>query len=687
MIMQIIGNAFGWIMHICYQNTQNYGVTIILFTLLTKIILLPISIIVQKNSIKMVKMYPQMNHIKAKCFGNKEMISEEQYNLYKQENYHPILDLLPIGLQLVVLMGVIDAIYKPLQYLLHINADYIEAATRVFSSQTGISRETASIQIQLIDYLAETEHTAGFAKALPSGILNQITSLDLTFLGLDLGVIPIAMGGASIIIPVLAAFSSWLMCFAQNKENVLQSEQSKLNKMVTLLLSVGLSLYLGLFVPAGVGFYWIVSNLMSIMLMYILNFAINPKKYIDYDALEHSRRELEQMAQYATKAHSKAKKEFAGLEKRDYRRFMKYENKQIVFYSEKNGFYKYFQNVIELIQKKTDIVIHYVTSDPQDEVFKLQSETFQVYYVGENKLIVLMMKMDADMVVMTMPDLQKYHIKRSMVRDDVEYVYMDHGIGSINLMLRKHALDYFDTIFASNDIVYEEIRKQEELYGLKPKKVIKYGFGLIDNMIDSYESHPVKINNCKVILIAPSWQQDNILDLCIDKILQGLLKYNYHVILRPHPQYTRHFEEKLKLLQEKYSSCLNFTMQLDFSSNDTVYNADILMTDWSGIAYEYSFTTLKPSLFINTPMKVMNPDYKEIGVVPFDIEIRDQIGISLELNELDNIHNVVEKLLWDENYSKENMKQMREKYLYNVSRSAEVGADYIIDRLITIAQA
>lgn len=387
----------------------NYGITIILFTLLTKIILLPISIMVQKNSIKMVKMYPEMNRIKVRCYGNKDMISEEEYNLYKKEQYHPMLDLVPVILQLVILMGVVDAI-------------------------RGIEVD------------------------------NKI------FLGLDLSVVPVDVMGIFIVIPVLAAASSWLMSIAQNKSNVLQSEQGKVNKITTLLLSVGLSLYLGFFVPAGVGFYWIISNLMSIALLYILNYFINPKDYINYEELEKSKKELEQLAQFTTKSKSKENAEYVALEKKDYKRFLKFEDKQIVFYSEGKGFYKYFQNVIELILKKTDIIIHYISSDPRDEVFQLQKDNFQTYYISENKLIVLMMKMDADMVVMTMPDLQKYHIKRSMIRDDIEYIYMDHGIGSINLMLRKHALDYFDTIFASNDIVYEEIRGQEKAYGLKEKE-------------------------------------------------------------------------------------------------------------------------------------------------------------------------------------------------------------------------
>lgn len=624
--MQIIGRFFGSIMYGCYHLAGNYGLAIILFTFLTKIILLPISIMVQNNSIKMVKMYPELNRIKVKYFGSKDMISEEEYQLYKKENYHPMLDLVPVVIQLVLLMGVVEGI-------------------------------------------------------------RGLTVGEKVFMGLDLGVVPIEVFGKAAAVPVLAALSAWLMCFTQNKANVLQSEQNKWNKAITLILSVGLSLYLGFFVEAGIGLYWIASNLMSIALMYILNYFINPKKYIDYEALAKSKEELEQLKQAEAQRDHSVEKKYAQLEKKDYKRFLKFENKQLVFYSEKNGFYKYFKDIIEIILHKTDIIIHYITSDPADEVFKLQSDNFQVYYIGEKKLIVLMMKMDADMVVMTMPDLQKYHIKRSMVRDDIEYVYIDHGIGSINLMLRKHALDYFDTVFASNDISYRELKEQEKQYGLTPRNIVKYGFCLIDNMIREYESQPVIENEVKTILIAPSWQEDNLLDLCIDQILDQLLGKGYHIIVRPHPQYVRHCYEKLELLKQRYAQYDDFTLQTDFSSNDTVFNADILMTDWSGIAYEYSFTTLKPSLFIDTPMKVMNPDYKEIDVVPFDIEIRNQIGLSVSVDHLEELDSVVRKLLYSEDYQKENMKALRDKYLYNVSKSAKVGADYLIRRLIEMSKA
>ena len=600
--MEYLGRFFSVILNWCNGLTGNFWWAIVVFTLITKIILLPVSVMVQRNSIKMVRMYPEMNRIKAKYFGNKDKISEEQYQLYKREHYHPMLDLIPTILQLIILMGVVRAI-------------------------------------------------------------------------------PGSEERSPLYMPILAALSALIMCLAQNRSNVLQSEQSRINQWGTLIFSVALSLYLGFFVSKGVAFYWICSNLLATVQMYILNFCINPKKYIDYEALAQSREELEKVEKLSAVTKHKRPPELVKREKADYKRFLAFENKQIVFYSEKNGFYKYFRDVVETIQRRTDVIIHYISSDPDDEIFSLTSDTFHTYYI-EEKLMVLMMRMDADIVVMTTPDLQKYYIKRSMVRDDVEYVYMDHGMNSVNLMLRKGALDAFDTVFCANDNVADELRAQEKVYGLKEKNLVPYGYAMIDNMIRAYEKQPPVKNEPPVILIAPSWQEDNIMDSCIDGLLKALLPMQYRVIVRPHPQYVRHYPEKLQALQAKYASSPNFTLQTDFSSNETVFNADVLVTDWSGTAYEYSFTTLKPCLFINTPMKVMNPDYRDIDVTPFDISIRNQIGIALEPGQIDQIAPAVYRLLHEQAFSPDSIAALRSQSLFNIGKAASVGADYLINRLI-----
>lgn len=612
-IIEGIVDALIALIHGCYALCHNYWIAIFLFTLLTKVILLPLSVWIQKNSIKIVKMEPELNHIKAAYAGNQELISEEQYKLYKREKYSPFGDLIPLFVQLALLMGVVEAVKK----------------------------------------------------------------------GTPLTVIPIETLGVTLLVPAVAAASAFIMCFVQNKINVLQSEQGRINQYGTMIFSVGLSLYLGFFVSVGVGFYWTCSNLLSTLQLALLNVWINPKDYIDYEALEKSKEELKDARAFMTdKKKAGRSNPYRKKEKADYKRFFSGQRKKLVFYSEKNGFYKYYKNIIEEIIRRTNIVVHYITSDPQDEVFALESEQFHPYYIGENRLIVLMMKLEADIMVMTTPDLENFQLKRSYVKKDIEYLYVPHDVNSANLTFHKDALDHFDTIFVSGIQNKAEIREREEKYGLPCKNLVEWGSSVIDNMAAAYEEIP---NDTKTVLIAPSWQKDNIMDSCIEDLLDGLKGEGYRVVVRPHPQYVRHFEEKVDHLAQKYAGS-GVEVQKDFSSNRTVYTADVLVTDWSSIAFEYAFSTLKPVLFINTPMKIVNPDYQELQTRPVDLVLRDKVGISLAPEDLTQVSAAVRSLLCDNQFSRESIAALRDTYIYNVGHSGEVGARYIIQRLVEIQQ-
>jgi YidC/Oxa1 family membrane protein insertase len=125
----------------------------------------------------------------------------------------------------------------------------------------------------------------------------------------------------------------------------------------------------------------------------------------------------------------------------------------------------------------------------------------------------------------------------------------------------------------------------------------------------------------------------------------------------------------------------DFMIETDFSSNVTVYTADLVITDWSGIAYEFSFTTDKPSLFINTKLKVVNEDYQKIPLVPFDITARSKVGRQVEKSEVKDLAPVVEELLAGQEEYRERIIALKRQHFYNLGHSGEVGCQYIQHRL------
>lgn len=616
---------FSWAMNGCYAICNNYGWAIVLFTLLSKIVLIPVSVWVQLNSIKMVKMQPEINYLNAKHFGDKDAIAEGQGDIYKKYKYNPLASMIPLIIQLIILMGLIEVI------------------------KAGINDP----------------------------------SINIMFYGIDLGKVPSVVKGSYILSPVIAGLSAWIMCVCQNASNVLQSEQSAYNKYSTMIISVGLSLYLGWFVSVGVAVYWVASNLLSTAQLYILNFFINPKKYIDYEELEKSRKALDELKGLGSEEKRKLfGDEKTKREKQDYKRFFSVVNKKLVFYSEGSGFYKYYKGTIEYLLEHTNITIHYITSDYNDRIFDLagKNDKIRAYYIGEKKLITLMMKMDADIVVMTTPDLETYHIKRSYVRKDIEYIFVMHDMGSFNLTNRNGAVDHFDTVFCTGKHQKEEVEKIEIAKNLPKKTTVEAGYDLLDDMIKDYESNKT-VTERPVILIGPSWQVDSIMDSCIDDILEGFKNSEFDVIVRPHPQYVRHKAEKCEALKEKYKEYSNISVQTDFSSNSTVFDAAILVTDWSGICFEYAYTTKRPVIFIDTPMKVMNPEYKMIDTVPINIMLRNEIGKSIAMEDAKSTIDVAREMIANADSYSDKIEAFRNEYVYNLGHSAEISAKYIINQL------
>lgn len=671
--MAVLGTILGWVMSLIYDLIHNYGLSIIVFTLFTKVLLFPVSLLTQKNSIKMVRLMPEENALKIKYIDDKDKLADERLALYKRHKYHPILGSVPLLIQIPLVLGLVYVIYRPLSYVLQIDGSVIDGMRDWFVHAPGsFNNEDSNYQVEIISRIKSGILPEG--KDL-GGVFSEIKALDMHFLGIDLSKTPtFKRDYILLLIPLLSGLSAWLLCYVQNKINILQMAQGNANKVLTTLFMVAFSAYFAFLVPAGVGLYWIFGNIFAIPSMYLTNLCMPPKKYIDYDYLNKMKEQRIEK--------ERLHKLHGAREKEDYKRFFANEKMQLVFYSEQSGFFKYYAGMIDYICTHSDITIHYVTSDPDDAVFKDPREQIKPYYIASDKyLIPLFMRLDCRMCVMTTPDLEKYHLKRSRVNKKVEYVYTFHGMGSTALTLRKGALDWYDTIFAVGVDSVNEIRDAEELYKTPKKRLVETGYPIIDEMIEKYESAEHTKNKIPKILIAPSWQPDNIIDSCIDEILDSLAETNYEIIVRPHPQQVRHEPEKFEIMKEKYGKFANIEIQTDFSSNNPVMESDILITDWSDISWEFAFVTKRPVLFINTPMKVMNQEWEKIKTKPINITLRNVIGVSLDTDKLDSVGETVGKMISEREQYRDIITKTFHEHVFNVGKSRQLCGKYIVKSL------
>ncbi len=665
-IIFAISGFFGIVMKWCYLAVRSYGLSIIVFTVFTKLVLFPISLITQKNSIKMAQMRPELDALKTKYVDDKDKYADEQLALYKRMKYHPLLDMIPLLCQIVIVLGLVGVMYRPLTYILGVGSHEI-SVMKDWLDSLGITNLGDSYQLEIIRKIQTGD--SSIAGVMQSTI-DSVNGFDMHFMGLNLSERPsLHSNYILLIIPFLSGVSAWLMCVVQNRINVLQLYAGRLNKIGMTVFMIAFSTYFAFLVPSGVGIYWICGNLFAIPSMYLTNLVIPPKKYIDMDYVR--------IVNETAKQKEKYQRQYGRIERKYYKQFEHTEGKRLVFYSEGKGFYKYYAPIIDYLIEKSEYIIDYVTSDPEDPILDDSTGRIRPYYVAQDKyLIPLFMKLDCDICVMTMPDLEKYHIKRSKVRDDIEYIYVFHGMGSSALTLRKGALDNYDTLFCVGEDSVIEIRQMEELYGTRRKTLVETGYVLLDQMITEYNED--KSNNDKTVLIAPSWQPDNIIDVCIEKMLDILADTKYKVVVRPHPQQVRHEKQRFEEMVEKYKIYENIEIQTDFSSNFTVMNADLIITDWSDIAFEYAFTTLKPVLFIDTPMKVMNSDYDKIEIKPINIALRNVIGESLAVEDIGELNAVISRLIADRDKYHDIIKKTRAEHIFNIGKSKILSGKYIM---------
>ena len=629
--MEYLVQCFAWLMDWCHSWCPNWWADIVIFTFFTKILQFPVSLWCQVNALKMVQLMPFENRIKMEHFGDKDMIGEETAALYKREKYHPLLSLVPLAINITILMAFVKVIY-------------------------GIG-----------DRLT----LPGAAKPL-------------------IACVPITDGGLAWLMPLFAGAAAWLLGYSQNIFNPLQHEQSRAQQLTTNGISICISLFLGCFVAAGVGLYWATSNFFSIVVQWGENWCIPPKKHVDYPALRRSQAEMRKFEE-SLKIGGKVSAADKIRERNDYRSFFAVADKKLVFFAEGGGFYKYFKTVIEHILTHSNLTIHYVTNDPKDGVFDLADShpRIRAYYIGPQRIIPLMMKMDADMVVMTTPDLNTYHIKRSYVRKDVEYVYLDHGPTSVHMCYRKGAFDHFDTIMCNGPFQVAEHRATEKVYGLKPKKLVESGYPLLDTLVrESKSEGKVEQRNAGPrVMIANSHQKDNIFDTCLDELISTLLNLStsqpLNVVVRPHPQYVRRNPAKMAAIEAKYAKVPGVILEADFSKPSTMDRSDVLITDWSGIAYEFAYKTRRPTLFVDTPMKVINSEWQKIDLVPTDISFRNAVGRSVPLADVkERAGSIVAEMLSNPDAFAAEINELFRSQFFNPGHAGAVAGDAIIDALI-----
>jgi len=372
-----------------------------------------------------------------------------------------------------------------------------------------------------------------------------------------------------------------------------------------------------------------------------------------------------------------------GYDWKELKRFEKLDKKDrsIVFYLENEYSFIYFQPIVEKLTQKYDMKICYITSSKTDPMLTCKDKNILPFYIGDGiARSNFFINLKATVIVMTMPDLETFHIKRSKVYP-VHYVYIFHSLTSTHYIYGKNAFDNFDTIFCTGNYQIIEIQERERKFNLGKKKLVKHGYGRLDTLIDEAQSTDIRkrASNNKVILIAPSWGANGLIETRGQEIVHILLDSGFDVILRPHPMTIKKSNKVIQKIEKEFKDNLNFKLETDIRNTESFFLCDCMISDWSGVAIEYAFAFEKPIFYVDTPQKNNNPEYDQIDLVPLEEKIRSQIGEVISLSELSIIPSKINQFLQSQNKFKEKIQKSREETVFNVGNSGEQGAKYLLE--------
>ncbi len=369
-------------------------------------------------------------------------------------------------------------------------------------------------------------------------------------------------------------------------------------------------------------------------------------------------------------------KEFQGY--RAYKKLPK-SYKKVVFYSESFQDWHHLKPLLNALLDD-DIAVTYVTSDDRDPGLLKLSNKYRSIYIGKGFFRILFFQfLKAKLLILTMMDLNNFELKRSM--HPVHYVYIFHSLTSTHMVDTEKSFDHYDTIFCAGPHQKKEIEIREKNKDLKAKNLVPYGYPRIEKLIQ-LSSKPK--NEKKVILLAPTWGEQSIINLMGMEICSIILNQGYSLILRPHHETIKRSPQLIDEIENKYSHLETFRLVREMGDSESLLQSDLLICDWSGTAIEYAFGLEKPIIFIDIPPRVRNPNWREIQSEPLEMSIREKVGRVICPSKLDELPSSISQLLNEDQLSSSPIKSLREEFIYNLSRSEITGREEIKRLLKTL---
>ena len=353
---------------------------------------------------------------------------------------------------------------------------------------------------------------------------------------------------------------------------------------------------------------------------------------------------------------------------------------KIIIYGEDKRYYNVFKPIIEELIN-LEIPTIYYSSSYDDKIFEIKSDFLKSEFIGTgNKAYAKLNFIEADICLMTTPNLDVFQLKRS--KGVKKYVHITHSSAETSTYC-LYSLDFFDAVFLNGEHQIRDIRELENKRNTIIKDLYVVGNPYLDELSKMEETITQENNNKKTILIAPSWGMNCLFRRFGEKLLDNIVNSDYNIIIRPHPQSLISDKDIIDKFQNRYKDKNNVEWDFNRVNIYSLSKADIMISDFSGVIFDYAFLFEKPVIIPSFTFDKRGTDAIEIDEEVWTFETIPKISFKLDENNFSNISQIIEDSINNETLKNNILKAKEEAYMYE-GQASKRAAQFLKDMLITI---
>lgn len=345
-----------------------------------------------------------------------------------------------------------------------------------------------------------------------------------------------------------------------------------------------------------------------------------------------------------------------------------------VIFAEEKRYWNVFHSICDEFEKRKVDVVYYTCSQ-DDPCFAAGYEFVHPEFIGEgNKAFAKLNFLNANIVLATTPGLGVYQWKRS--KNVKCYIHVPHSVDDLS-SYKMFGLDHYDVVLANGTNQPECLHKLEHMRNEPAKDIPVVGCPYMDELkkkLDAAEKR--EPNKHPVVLVAPSWGPNSILSKFGEKFLAAITQTDFEVIVRPHPQSKISEKEMLESLQAKFPQV---SWNFDNDNFNVLNKADILISDFSGVIFDFTFVFGKPIIYADTKFDPIQYDADWLDEPMWSLRVLSDLGKKLDENDFDKMPQIINEVLNSKDLEESRNKVVNEAW-HHKGESAKNIVDYILSK-------